>query len=169
MAGKSQKFDDWTCEDGLLRIQGWARDGLTEEQICHNMGIGRTTFLRWKKRCPAIQAHLKKGKEVVDILVENALLKSALGYTYDEIKTEIFPDGTQKVTHTLKEVQPNSTAQIFWLKNRKPKEWRDRRETAVQVQEQDVQETAKRIQGLLDGMEGQAKDSEEAKGGHKTP
>ena len=169
MAGKSVKYDDWTCEDGLLRIQGWARDGLTEEQICHNIGISRSTFHRWRKLCPAISEHLKKGREVVDILVENALLKSALGYTYDEVKTETFSDGSQKVTHTIKEVLPNSTAQIFWLKNRKPKEWRDRRETAVQVQEQDVQETAKRIQGFLDGMDSKAKDAGEAKNGHKAP
>lgn len=167
MAGKSVKYDDWTCEDGLLRIQGWARDGLTEEQICHNIGISRSTFHRWRKLCPAISEHLKKGREVVDILVENALLKSALGYTYDEVKTETFPDGSQKVTHTIKEVLPNSTAQIFWLKNRKPKEWRDRKETAVQVQEQDVQETAKRIQGLLDGMDSKAKDAGEAKDGRE--
>ena len=169
MATGSAKYDEWTSEDGLLRIQGWARDGLTEAQICHNIGIGRTTLHRWKKACPALQEHLKKGREVVDILVENALLKSALGYTYDEVKTETFPDGTQKVTHTIKEVLPNSTAQIFWLKNRKPKEWRDRRETAVQVQEQDVQETAKRIQGFLDGMDSKAKDAGEAKDGHKAP
>lgn len=169
MAGKSVKYDDWTCEDGLLRIQGWARDGLTEEQICHNIGISRSTFHRWRKLCPAISEHLKKGREVVDILVENALLKNALGYTYTETKTEIFPDGTTKVTHAIKEMPPNATAQIFWLKNRKPKEWRDRRETAVQVQEQDVTATAKRIQGFLDGMDSKAKDAGEAKDGHKAP
>lgn len=169
MATGSAKYDEWTSEDGLLRIQGWARDGLTEAQICHNIGIGRTTLHRWKKACPALQEHLKKGREVVDILVENALLKSALGYTYNETKTEIFPDGTTKVTHAIKEMPPNATAQIFWLKNRKPKEWRDRRETAVQVQEQDVQATAKRIQGFLDGMDSKAKDAGEAKDGRKTP
>lgn len=168
MAGKSAIFGDWTSEDGLLRIQGWARDGLTEAQIAHNIGISRYTLSRWKKRCPAIATHLKKGKEVVDIMVENALLKSALGYTYTETKTEVFPDGTTKVTRAIKEMPPNATAQIFWLKNRKPKDWRDRRETAVQVQEQDVTETAKRIQGILDGMD-KGQGQEEATDGRKAP
>ena len=163
------KYQRWLTPDGLTLLEGWARDGLTDEQIARNCRISRQTLNEWRNTYPAISDAIKKGKEVVDILVENALLKSALGYTYNETKTEIFPDGTTKVTHAIKEMPPNATAQIFWLKNRKPKEWRDRRETAVQVQEQDVQETAKRIQGFLDGMDSKAKDAGEAKDGHKAP
>lgn len=116
----------------MLRIEGWARDGLTEDQIARNMGIGIRTLSDWKARFPAVLASLKKGKAPVDVEVENALLKSALGYEYEETITEIIeqPDGTQR--KQIKKVKryspPNSTAQIFWLKNRKPDKWRDKQD-----------------------------------------
>ena len=94
------KYQEWLEPDGLLLLEGWARDGLTDEQIAHNMGIATSTLYDWKKKYPEISEALKKGKEVVDIEVENALLKSAL--------------------------EGNITAQIFWLKNRKPNRWREK-------------------------------------------
>lgn len=124
-------------EDGLTKLQGWARDGLTEEQIAENMGIVRTTLYKWKNQFPQLDEALKKGKEVIDRHVENALLKRALGYSYEEVTYERVYNAdidshvrveTKRVT---KEVHPDVTAQIFWLKNRKPEEWRDRRETAI--------------------------------------
>lgn len=118
------KYEEWLAPEGLLLIEGWARDGLTDEQIAHNMGIGYSTLQTWKGKYQDIQDSLKKGKEVIDRQVENALLKRALGYRYDEVTYE---DGveTKRVT---KEVQPDTTAQIFWLKNRKPNEWRDKQQ-----------------------------------------
>ena len=119
------KYDEWLTEEGLLKIEGWARDGLTDEQIAHNMGIAIKTLYNWKnKHVPILQA-LKNGKEVVDRMVENALLKSALGYEYEE-------DGMTKdgdVVPLRKVQHPNTTAMIFWLKNRKPKERRDKQVT----------------------------------------
>lgn len=69
------------------------------------------------------------GKEVVDVKVENALLKRALGYTYKETRKEGTPRGVQKVVEITKTVPPDVTAQIFWLKNRKPDVWRTKVET----------------------------------------
>ena len=121
------KFQRWLEPDGLLLLEGWARDGLTDEQIATNCGITATTLYDWKNRFPKISEALKKGKEVVDIQVENALLKRALGYRYEEVTREKTLDPetgfscltvTKKVT---KEVAPDTTAQIFWLKNRRPK------------------------------------------------
>ncbi len=65
-------------------------DGLTNEQIAHNMGITSETLRVWNNKYSAISAALKKGKEVVDRQVENALLKRALGYEYEEIN-QLFP------------------------------------------------------------------------------
>ncbi|CEI81292.1 hypothetical protein BN997_01110 [Oceanobacillus oncorhynchi] len=118
------KYAEWITEEGLIKIEGWARDGLTDEQIAHNIGIKRQTLYDWIKRFPDISDALKRGKEVIDRQVENALLKRALGYKYDEITYE-FDEETKRVT---KEVQPDTTAQIFWLKNRKPNEWRDKQD-----------------------------------------
>lgn len=131
------KYQEWLEPDNLLRLQAWARDGLTDEQIAHNMGIAYSTLRVWKEKYSAISAALKKGKEVVDIQVENALLKRALGYSYNEVVRErVRDDDTGKynleITKTIKkEVVPDTTAQIFWLKNRKPNEWRDRKETEI--------------------------------------
>ena len=123
------KYEYWLSPEGLLLIEAWARDGLTDEQIAHNMGVAYSTLRVWRDKYSALSAVLKRGKEVVDIQVENALLKRALGYQYKEVKTEEYEteDGTVKrVTTTVKEVVPDTTAQIFWLKNRKPDVWRDK-------------------------------------------
>lgn len=116
------KFEYWLTEDGLTLLDGWSRDGLTDEQIAHNMGITRSTLAEWKKRFPSISDTLKAGKEVVDYKVENALLKRALGYKETELK--MTKDGT--LVQVEKEVPPDVTAQIFWLKNRRPDKWRDK-------------------------------------------
>lgn len=120
------KYQRWLEPDGLLLLEGWARDGLTDEQIAENIGITATTLYEWKNRFPEISEALKKGKEVVDIRVENALLKRALGYEYTEERIEISDKDGRKVIQTVKTVLPDTTAQIFWLKNRRPDKWRDK-------------------------------------------
>lgn len=119
------KYEKWLEPDNLLLLQAWARDGLTDEQIAHNMGIRTSTLYNWKNKYLEISESLKKGKEVVDVEVENALLKRALGYDYNEV-TEIRENGivTQRKI-VKKHVIPDVTAQIFWIKNRKPDIWRD--------------------------------------------
>lgn len=67
-----------------MKIEGWARDGLTNKQIAQNVGVAYSTLRDWVKKFPALSESLKKGKEVVDRQVENALLKRALGYEYTE-------------------------------------------------------------------------------------
>ena len=119
------KYARWLEPDGLLLLAAWARDGLIDEQIAHNCGISPGTLYDWKNRFPQIAEALKKGKAVVDVQVENALLKRALGYDTVEEMTEEGPDGT-KIRTTRKRVPPDVTAQIFWLKNRMPDRWRDK-------------------------------------------
>lgn len=126
------KYEYWITPEGLLKIEGWARDGLTDEQIAGNIGIRRQTLYEWTKRFPVISDTLKRGKEIVDRQVENALLKRALGYEYDEVTRE--PDMNGEMVETkrvTKQVLPDTTAQIFWLKNRKPDEWRDKQNINV--------------------------------------
>jgi hypothetical protein len=104
------KYHEWLEEDGLIRIRGWARDGLTNEQIAQNMGISSETLRVWSNTYSAISVALKESKDAADRQVENALYKSAMGFWG--------PDG--------KYYPPSTTAQIFWLKNRKRLEWRDK-------------------------------------------
>ena len=128
------KVNDWLEQDKLTLLEAWARDGLTDEQICNNMGICVKTLWNWKNKNLQILQALKKGKEVVDYEVENALLKRALGYKYKEItKERVYNSDTKeyelKVTKEVeKEVVPDTTAQIYWLKNRKSKQWKDKQE-----------------------------------------
>ena len=126
------KYQEWLEPDGLLKLEGYARDGLIDEQIAKNMGIALSTLKLWKNGHPAILAALKRGKEVIDIEVENALYKRAIGYTYEEVKEEEMPDGRVRRTVTIKEVAGDTTAQIFWLKNRKPAEWRDKQNVEIE-------------------------------------
>ena len=120
------KINEWLEKDKLILLEGWARGGLTDEQIAKNIGIATSTFYEWKKKELEFSEALKKGKEVIDFEVENALLKRALGYEYEE---EIYENGilTKKVK---KQVAPDTTAQRFWLKNRQVKKWRDKVEIA---------------------------------------
>ena len=120
------KYEYWLTPEGLLKIEGWARDGLTDEQIALNIGISRSTLNTWKDRYSDISDTLKRGKDIVARQVESALLRRALGYEYEEVKKKFEGDVLIEKTVTKKEVIPDTTAQIFWLKNRKPDKWRDK-------------------------------------------
>lgn len=126
--GARGKYHEWLTKEGLTLIEGWAKAGLSDEQIATNVGVTTTTFYDWKKKYADFSEALKKGKEVSDFEVENALFKSAIGYEYEERKeVQEVVDGVmrKKVEITRKQVPPNATSAIFWLKNRKPVEWRD--------------------------------------------
>lgn len=129
------KYQAWLEPDKLILLEAWARDGLTDEQIAAKMGICRDTLIQWKKKYSDISDALKKGKDVVDIQVENALLKRALGYEYEEISEKYEMGILVEKKVTKKQVVPDTTAQIFWLKNRKPDDWRDKREVDVEGSE----------------------------------
>ena len=127
---KNGKYAEWISENGLLKIKAWARDGLTEEQIAHNIGVQRSTLSNWKVKYPEILDALKSGKEVADIIVENALFKRATGYDVEETRTEASMSDvsatSKKMVKIKKHIAPDVAAAIFWLKNRKPAQWRDR-------------------------------------------
>ncbi len=91
------KYEKWRTKNGLTLLAGWARDGLTEEQIAAKMGISRSTLSEWKKKFPEIADTINKNKEIVDYQVESALLESAL--------------------------KGNTWAQTYWLNNRRPDKW----------------------------------------------
>lgn len=134
------KYEEWLTEEGLLRIKGWARDGLSEKQIAHNMNVSFNSLRAWKDKFPDIMGALKEGKDVADRVVENALYKSAIGYSIKikkPVKVRVI-DYDPKTGKKIRErdewkaveeevhIPGNVTAQIFWLKNRKPAQWRDK-------------------------------------------
>ena len=131
------KYQKWLEPDGLLCLEAWARDGCTDETIALKLGINRQTLYSWKNSYNDIANALKRGKEPVDIEVENALLKKATGFyqkitKVHKVKTVKMKDGMRLETEELvvKEEDvyfpPETVAQIYWLKNRKPDKWREK-------------------------------------------
>lgn len=112
------KIAYWQSDDGLIRLEGWARDGLTDAQIAEQIGISGGTLSTWKRKYPKIGEALNTTKDVVDRNVENALYKNALS--------------------------GNTTAQIFWLKNRKPHTWRDH----IEIDDVDNDNVLKYLDGM---------------------
>lgn len=160
------KVNDWLTKEGLTKLGGWARSGLSDEQIAKNVGVSRSTLNEWKKKYPDISDTLKKEKEVADFEVENALFRRATGYEHEEITyvaqplsqeeydekvamhLDVWhqqnPNATQAERdlfistisrynqeiskRVVRHIAPDTTAAIFWLKNRDPLNWRDKRE-----------------------------------------
>jgi len=131
-------------KDKLVQVGAWCRDGLTEKSICHNLGISEQTFNIYKHEHPELCEVLRKGKEVIDITVENALYRRCIGFQYDEVTSERTPvrddDGiitgyemiiTKKVTKT---VLADPVSCQWWLRNRKPIQWHDRREVETKIE-----------------------------------
>ena len=133
------KYQRWLTPEGLTLLGGWARDGLTDDQIAKNCGVSRSTLAQWKISFPDISDALKKGKEIVDYEVENALLKRALGYEVEETKEEESDKDGYKSIKTKRHIPADPTAAIFWLKNRRPDKWRDRRDGSGASQEEQAE------------------------------
>lgn len=130
--------DYWLSEDGLLLLECWARD-FPIKDIYEKMGISNKTFWEWRKKYPELNEALRRGAEIVDYQVENALLKCALGYKTREVKTIISgkPDakGNRSIKKeiTEKDVAPNVTAIMAWLNNRKPDSWKRNRDNILET------------------------------------
>lgn len=130
----------------LVEIEAWKRDGLTDEQIFKNLGISRDTFYKYKEKYSDFSEAIKKGKEVADIEVENALFKRAIGYEYKEVIKEVKEIDGKKSTYVkevIKEMPGDVGAQIFWLKNRKSNKWKDKQD--IDIEDNNVSIT---IQGV---------------------
>lgn len=115
------KYQKWLEPESLILLEGWARDGLTDEEIAKNMGVRTSTLYEWKNKYSEISEALKKGKEFADYQIENALYNSAL-------------DG-------------NTTAQIFWLKNRRPDKWRDK-----PISDKNTEKVIEKLDEVLGGI-----------------
>lgn len=136
------KVEKWLTPEGLTLLNGWARDGLTDEQIAKNMQISTSTYYDYKNKHDEISEALKKGKEIVDYEVESSLLKKCFGYNAKvkknmKVKRVEYNDEGYKsneyeeIIEVYDEVHvpADTTAQIFWLKNRRPEKWREKQES----------------------------------------
>lgn len=131
--------EDWIKPDNLTLLTAWARDGLIDKEIAEKMNVSPPTLYKYKKMFPQIVEALRKGKELVDVEVENALYKKALGYNVPvqkafKVKDIVYNENGKKISETERieyaeeeiHIPADTTAQIFWLKNRKKQQWRDK-------------------------------------------
>lgn len=144
----SSKVKYWLTSEGLTLLSGWAREGLTDEQIAEKINISRSTLSEWKNKYSDISDTLKKNKEIIDYEVENALLKKCFGYNEKVLKNvklkrvEYNEKGYkereyEEIVEVYDEVHipADTTAEIIWLKNRQPDKWRDKPKEMVNEDE----------------------------------
>lgn len=125
-------YKNWIEGDGLIKIQGWVRKGLSNKVIAENMGITEKTLYEWAAKYSDFGDTLKRTKEITVYEVEDAMFKAAKGYFVEETKTITNKDGkTLRIETNKKWIPPNTTAQIFYLKNKDPDNWRERNDLSL--------------------------------------
>lgn len=121
--GRPSKFDDIPKE----QIAKLAKAGWTDEQMADFFGVTARTWDNWKKKHPDFFRSLKDWKAEADHKVERSLYERATGYSHPDTHISNY-QGEVTETPITKHYPPDTTAAIFWLKNRQPKQWRDRHE-----------------------------------------
>lgn len=168
-AGRPGLYKEWLTEEKLILLQGWTRDGVTDKDIAQKkIGISPQTFCEWKTKYPEFAEALKKGREVCDYEVENALHRRAIGYYITVKKPVKLKEEKQKVgegkvvTERIEMVEeevyipPDPSAMYFWLQNRKPEQWKDRRTVNVQaaatvdIDQQSVAEIENQVKQIVE-------------------
>ena len=118
--------------------------GSTDKEMADFFDVSESTINLWKQKHPEFSESIKRGKISADANVASRLYKRAIGYEHDDVK--IFNDnGEPLIVPMIKHVQPDTTAAIFWLKNRQPARWRDKQEVDVTVSP--LNELLKQISG----------------------
>lgn len=111
--------------------EAWAKSGLTDEQIAGKLEISVKTVDLWKTKHPEFLGALKKGKEDPDEKVEKSLYERAIGYSQPAVKI-FMPAGASEPIYAeyIERLPPDPTSMIYWLKNRRPDKWRERKDEA---------------------------------------
>ena len=152
--GRKPKYEKWLLPENLILVEGWRRDGHSNEQIAHNMNINVATLYSWLTKYKELNEAYKKGDECSTYEIENQLYKSALGYDVEEIDIQetINPDGskTQTKRKHRRHIPANIAAQIFILKNRRPDKWKDKPNV------EDMEEV--KDDGFIDAIKASAKE-----------
>lgn len=121
---KTKAMEEWASPEGLLRLAGWAREGLGEEEIARRMGVSPRVLRAWRRARREIDTALRGTREVVDRMVEEALLRRALGYCWTEERTEVKGD-KENLIRVRKHVPGDVRSMLFWLRLRMPEKYGD--------------------------------------------
>jgi len=169
MAGRKTKYQD----DFPKRVEEMARDGMIEVDIAKSLGIALSSFASYKNEYSEFLDALKRGKEVVDDKVVSSLYKRAMGYSCPETKPQWVQDkdgGHWEYAEMVKHYPPDSTSLVFWLKNRRPDDWRDKshheHSGELKVAQLTDDERAEKIAAIFDRA--RARRNGHASNGHAT-
>lgn len=162
--GDFMTYKEWVSEENLLKLGAWARNGLTDADMAQNIGIAPSTFNKWKNEHSEFKNTLKKNKEVADIIIENALYKKAIGYKVSikktfKVRDVVYSENGKRIKETEKlvtgedevYVPADTTAQIFWLKNRKPSDWKDKKIVDANVGDENIKTMQDYMESLKNG------------------
>jgi|ERR1700761_7519258 len=117
-------------EEYIEQAQKLCKLGATDAELADFFKVTVSTVCLWKVEHAAFSEALNMGKEEADKRVESALYNRAMGYSHEETDIRVV-DGSVVMTPMIKHYPPDTTAAIFWLKNRKSKEWRDLKATEL--------------------------------------
>lgn len=130
MAGRPTKYK----KEYNDQVEKLCKLGATDKELADFFEVNEDTIHEWKKAYPEFSESIKRGKVIADLDVADSLYKRAMGYEHEE--DVIFNDkGVPLIVNTIKHYPPDPTSMIFWLKNRRPKEWRDKQEFAHTINE----------------------------------
>ena len=149
--GRPTKYE----EDFARQAESLCKMGATNAELADFFKVSIRTIERWSSQNEAFCRALKAGKAEADNRVERSLYERAVGYSYDSEIVKINADGAVHRAETREHVPPDTTAAIFWLKNRDPKNWRDKRETDLNHGVKDeIGEFFSRIDSASKGLDG---------------
>lgn len=111
----------------LKQVEVLGQFGLTDIEISKALGVCEKTLNNYKKKYPEFLQSLNRGKQYADENVVRSLYAKANGYSHPDVHITNYL-GEVKLTNTIKHYPPDTTACIFWLKNRQPDKWRDKQE-----------------------------------------
>lgn len=127
--GRPTKYHD----DLVRQAYELALLGLTDAEMARVFDVEEKTLNNWKDAHPEFLQSLKDGKDIADAQVTKSLYKRATGYEHKAVKISANPNGDEHVTEYIERYPPDTTACIFWLKNRQRAKWRDKVETDVNM------------------------------------
>lgn len=140
--GRTERRRFWLSDDGIQLVAGWRREGASFERVAALIGITETTLRKWRSQEPRLEAAIQQTDELVNALVENSLLRRALGYTAVEVVTELVEGEMREVRRIEKPVPPDTKACLSWLYSRRSDRWR--------IQQAPVDASAEEIAAVKD-------------------
>lgn len=147
-------------EEYIQLVENYCLLGATDKELADFFGVSEQTLNSWKKNYPLFLESIKKGKQIADSNVASKLYNRAIGYEFDErhyehqgSKVPENPGALVETKRVKKHVPADTTAAIFWLKNRQPEKWRDRKEldTTVKLEDELENMTDEQLEAIVRG------------------